>query len=448
MFTENITENITANRDIHQLERLIESRQARICIIGLGYVGLPLAVALAESGFAVRGLDVDPEKISQLSGGESYVLDVASEAVAQQRQEGRFSASTDPAATVRGADVVIITVPTPYTEAKQPDLRYVLAAGEAIRQHLRPGMLVVLESTTYPGTTQEILLPRLEADGLRCGVDFLLAYSPERIEPGNRRFGLRNTPKIIGGVTPEATDRAAQVYATVVDRVVPVSTPRIAEMAKLLENTFRHVNIALANEMGILCHEMGIDIWEVIEAAATKPFGFMPFYPGPGVGGHCIPIDPYYFAWKVQEFHGYARFIELAGQVNDQMPEIVVRRVQDALNDRRKSLNGACVLLLGVAYKRDIDDVRESPAFHVIERLHQKGARISYHDPFVPALETVMGRRESQPLTPEFLQAFDAVIIVTDHSGVDYEEVLRNSDLIVDTRNAMKGFYDDRIVRL
>ncbi len=443
-----ITEETLINQDIHRLPTLIHERQARICIIGLGYVGLPLAVSLAEAGFQVRGLDVDPEKVRQLSDGESYVLDVPSAAVQQQLQAGRFRATADPVQAVRNADVVIITVPTPYTKAKQPDLRYVLAAAEAIRPNLRPGMLVVLESTTYPGTTQEILLPRLEADGLRCGTDFLLAYSPERIEPGNRKFGLRNTPKIVGGVTPEATEAAAAVYGTAIDRVVSVGTPRVAEMAKLLENTFRHVNIALANEMAILCHEMGIDIWEVIEAAATKPFGFMPFYPGPGVGGHCIPIDPYYFAWKVQEFHGYARFIELAGQVNDQMPEIVVRRVQDALNDRRKSLNGARVLVLGVAYKRDIDDVRESPALHVIDRLRGKGAEIVYHDPFVPSLETPVGTLESVALTPDTLSAADAVVVVTDHSSVDYGAVLRHSDVVVDTRNALKGYFDDRIVRL
>jgi UDP-N-acetyl-D-glucosamine dehydrogenase len=436
------------NKSISELRGLIESRQAQICIVGLGYVGLPLAISLAEAGFSVRGLDVAVDKVQQLRDGHSYVIDVSDEAVAAQRREGRFRPEYDPVAALPGADVVIITVPTPYTKSKQPDLQYVMQAAEFVRDHLRPGMLVVLESTTYPGTTQEIVLPCLEQRGYRCGVDFLLAYSPERIEPGNQRFGLRNTPKIVGGVTPEATEAAAAVYGTAIDRVVPVSTPRVAEMAKLLENTFRHVNIALVNEMAILCHEMGINIWEVIEAASTKPFGFMPFYPGPGVGGHCIPIDPYYFAWKVQEFQGYARFIELAGQVNDQMPEIVVRLVQDGLNDQKKSLNGSRVMVLGVAYKRDIDDVRESPALHVLERLFGKGADVCYHDPFVPSVETAAGRFESVPFNPETIASSDAVVIITDHSNLPYGDLLTHGQLIVDTRNALRGYEDSRIVRL
>jgi UDP-N-acetyl-D-glucosamine dehydrogenase len=435
-------------RELQTVRDRIKARQAEICIVGLGYVGLPLAISLAEAGFRVRGLDVAAEKVAQLQEGRSYILDVPDERVARQREEGRFHPDTDPTPALAGADVAIITVPTPYTKSKQPELRYVMHATETIRPHLRRGMLVILESTTYPGTTQEIVLPRLEQSGLLCGQDFLLAYSPERIEPGNQRFGLRNTPKIVGGVTPEATAAAEAVYSGIVDQVVTVGTPRVAEMAKLLENTFRHVNIALANEMAILCHEMGINIWEVIDAAATKPFGFMPFYPGPGVGGHCIPIDPYYFAWKVQEFQGYARFIELAGQVNDQMPDIVARRIQDALNDRRKSLNGARALLLGVAYKRDIDDVRESPALHVIERLYRKGANITYHDPFVASIDTAVGPMASEPLSPDVVRAADVVVVLTDHTSVDYDEVLQHANLIVDTRNAFKGHDDSRIIRL
>jgi len=426
----------------------IETRQANVCVIGLGYVGLPLAVALSQAGFSTRGLDVDEEKVSRLRAGESYVIDVEDEALAEAVHSGRFRPECDSGAALAGADVVIITVPTPYTSTKQPDLRYVRAAAEAIRPHLRTGMLVVLESTTYPGTTQEVVQPRLEASGLRCGEDFLLAYSPERIEPGNKRFGLRNTPKIVGGTTPQSSDAAIALYSSVIATVVPVSTPRVAEMAKLLENTFRHVNIALVNEMAILCHEMGINIWEVIDAAATKPFGFMPFYPGPGVGGHCIPIDPYYFAWKVQEFKGCARFIELAGQVNDQMPQVVVRRVQDALNDQQKSLSGARVMVVGVAYKRDIDDIRESPSLHVIEHLVRKGAALTYHDPFVPTLETKVGAFESVPLEPALLQASDVVIIVTDHTDVDYETIVRCSALIVDTRNVLRRYHDCQIIRL
>ncbi|MCC2672633.1 MAG: nucleotide sugar dehydrogenase [Armatimonadetes bacterium] len=431
-----------------QLRGLIDTRRAEICIVGLGYVGLPLAISLAEAGFPVRGLDVAEDKVQQLRDGQSYIIDVPDEAVARQRNAGRFRPETDPAAAINGADVVIITVPTPYTESKQPDLRYVLQAAEFVRQSLRPGMLVILESTTYPGTTQEIVLPRLEQTGLRCSEDFLLAYSPERIEPGNKRFGLKNTPKIVGGVSAEATEAAAEVYASCIDTVVKVGTPRVAEMAKLLENTFRHVNIALVNEMAILCHEMGINIWEVIDAAASKPFGFMPFYPGPGVGGHCIPIDPFYFAWKVQEFQGCARFIELAGQVNDQMPEIVVRLVQDSLNDHKKSMNGARVLVLGVAYKRDIDDMRETPAKHILERLFAKGADVSYHDPFVPTFTTAAGTVHSVPFTPETIAAADVVVIITDHTTVPYEDLLTHGQLIVDTRNALKGHEDSRIVRL
>jgi UDP-N-acetyl-D-glucosamine dehydrogenase len=431
-----------------QLRDLIDTRRAEICVVGLGYVGLPLAISLAEAGFSVRGLDVAADKVQQLREGQSYILDVPDASVALQREQGRFRPETDAAAAIAGSHVVIITVPTPYTKAKQPDLKYVMDATEMVRDSLRPGMLVILESTTYPGTTQEIVLPRLEQKGLRCGEDFLLAYSPERIEPGNKRFGLKNTPKIVGGVTADATATAAAVYASIIDQVVQVSTPRVAEMAKLLENTFRHVNIALANEMAILCHEMGINIWEVIDAAATKPFGFMPFYPGPGVGGHCIPIDPFYFAWKVQEFQGCAKFIELAGQVNDQMPEVVVRLVQDALNDQKKSLNGARVIVLGVAYKRDIDDMRESPALHIIERLFAKGADVCYHDPFVPSADTAAGTFQSIDFTPETIAAADAVVIVTDHTDVAYDQLLAHGQLIIDTRNAMKGHEDSRIVRL
>ncbi len=433
---------------IERVQQLIETRQAEICVVGLGYVGLPLAISLAEAGFRVRGLDVAADKIAQLRQGRSYIMDVPDEAVDTQRQRQRFEPHTEAALALRGADVVIITVPTPYTESKQPDLRYVISATEAVRENLRPGMLVILESTTYPGTTQEVVQPRLERTGLVCGRDFLLAYSPERIEPGNRKFGLRNTPKIVGGVSPAATKAAVAVYGSIIDQVVPVTTPRVAEMAKLLENTFRHVNIALANEMGILCHEMGINIWEVIDAAATKPFGFMPFYPGPGVGGHCIPIDPYYFAWKVQEFQGCARFIELAGQVNDSMPEIVVRRVQDALNNRKKSLNGANVLILGVAYKKDIDDCRETPATHLIQRLFAKGANVSYHDPYVPEFKTATGKMESTPWSIGMLRNADAIIIVTDHTCIPYGEVVRHGAVILDTRNALRNYDNPRIERL
>jgi UDP-N-acetyl-D-glucosamine dehydrogenase len=429
------------------LRAKLETRDARIAVIGLGYVGLPLATALAEAGFTVTGLDLDARKVDAVMRGECYIDDIAPGVLAAEVAAGRLSASREAAALAQ-MDVVIICVPTPYTKAKQPDLTYVRSAADDIQRYLHPGMLIILESTTYPGTTREVLLPKLAETGLVCGDDFELAFSPERVDPGNSRFGLRNTPKIVGGLTPRATEMAAAVYATVADRVVRVSTPEVAEMAKLLENTFRHVNIALANEMAILCRNMGIDIWEVIDAAATKPFGFMPFYPGPGVGGHCIPIDPYYFAWKVQEQEGYARFIQLAGEINDQMPEVVVTRIADALNECGKSLKNSRVLTLGVAYKKDISDMRESPALRVIERLQKKGARVCYHDPHVDTIESHDGRMESVPLTAETLRHADCVVILTDHSSFPYEQIVENAPLIIDTRNALKGRFAGHLVRL
>jgi UDP-N-acetyl-D-glucosamine dehydrogenase len=425
----------------------LQTRDAKIAVIGLGYVGLPLATALAETGFTVTGLDLDTRKIESVSRGTSYIDDIAPGVLAAQVAAGRLRATSDPTVLAQ-ADVVIICVPTPYTKAKQPDLTYVQAAAEDIRRHLHPGMLIILESTTYPGTTREVLLPCLQETGLTCGIDFELAFSPERVDPGNKRFGLRNTPKIVGGLTPRATEWAAEVYGRVADRVVRVSTPEVAEMAKLLENTFRHVNIALANEMAILCRNMGINIWEVIDAAATKPFGFMPFYPGPGVGGHCIPIDPYYFAWKVQEQEGYARFIQLAGEINDQMPDVVLARVADALNECGKSLKNSRVLALGVSYKKDISDVRESPALRVIERLQKKGACVEYHDPFVPRFESHEGTLESVALTGQALAEADCVVVLTDHSGFPYDLILDRAQLIIDTRNAYKGRCADHLVRL
>jgi UDP-N-acetyl-D-glucosamine dehydrogenase len=343
---------------------------------------------------------------------------------------------------------VVICVPTPYTKTKQPDLTCIYQAAEMLVEHLHPGMLVILESTTYPGTTQEALQPLLEARGMVCGQDFELAYSPERVDPGNPRFGLKNTPKIVSGVTDEAQALAVCLYQQVTDEVVPVSTPRVAEMAKLMENTFRHVNIGLANEMAVLCGKLGIDIWEVIDAAATKPFGYMPFYPGPGVGGHCIPIDPYYFAWKVQEEESRARLIELAGDINDRMPDYVVERVGDALNDRGKSLRGSRILILGVSYKKDVGDIRESPALKVIDRLHRKGASVSYHDPFVPVCANGKGPMASVSLDERSIADADCVLILTDHSGLPYDAVLRGARLVVDTRNVFRGHSCSRVVRL
>jgi UDP-N-acetyl-D-glucosamine dehydrogenase len=437
---------------LDELAEKLRTRHAHVVIIGLGYVGLPLAVSLAQVGFRVTGLEMDVDRVDQLNQGVSYIPDIPSEQVAAEVAADRLQATND-ARVIAIADAVLITVPTPYTKTKQPDMTYVLRASTDVYENLHPGMLVVLESTTYPGTTSELVQPILEQRGLRAGVDFALAYSPERIDPGSRNFDLRSTPKIVGGTTPEATDLAATLYEPVVERVVKVSNPKVAEMAKLMENTFRHVNIALANEMAVLAGKMDIDIWEVIEAAATKPFGYMPFFPGPGVGGHCIPIDPYYFAWKAQEHEGYARLIELAGMINDQMPEYVVERVADGLNDHGKSLRGSHVLVLGVAYKKDVPDCRESPALKVIERLLRKGALVDYHDPHVPELSpghhgSSLTPMLSVELTPEVLRRADCVVVLTDHSGIDWEQVAGESSLVLDTRNALKQYRRPNVVRL
>jgi UDP-N-acetyl-D-glucosamine dehydrogenase len=429
------------------LREKIHNCQARVAVVGLGYVGLPLAVAFARQGFPVCGIDLDAERAARIMAGSSYIEDLDDATLRETLAAGRMSATSD-VGVLRDMDVVILCVPTPYTKAKQPDLTYVIRAGQDLQRFLHPGMLVILESTTYPGTTEELLLPLLEKGGLRCGQDFELAYSPERVDPGNREFGLQNTPKIVGGITENSTQLAALLYAHVADRVVPVSEPRVAEMAKLLENTFRHVNIALANEMAILCRKLNIDIWEVIDAAATKPFGFMPFYPGPGVGGHCIPIDPYYFAWKVQEEEAQARFIQLAGEINDRMPDVVVERVGDALNERGKSVRGSRVLILGVSYKRDVGDIRESPALKVIDRLQRKGAEVTYHDPFVERLDHGGAHLASTPLTDEAIAASDCVLVLTHHQCLPWERIVAAAPLIVDTRNALREYRKAHIVRL
>jgi UDP-N-acetyl-D-glucosamine dehydrogenase len=429
------------------LREKIDTQQARVAVIGLGYVGLPLAVAFARKGFTVRGIDLDAERAARIMAGSSYIEDLDDADLKEPLAAGRFLATTD-FAVLSDTDVVIVCVPTPYTKTKQPDLNYLIQAGQDLQRYLHPGMLVILESTTYPGTTQEVLQPLLEARGLVCGRDFELAYSPERVDPGNPRYGLKNTPKIVSGVTEDARDLAGALYGQVADVIVPVSTPRVAEMSKLMENTFRHVNIGLANEMAILCGKLGIDIWEVIDAAASKPFGFMPFYPGPGVGGHCIPIDPYYFAWKVQEEESRARLIELAGDINDRMPDYVVEKVNDALNDRGKSLRGSRILVLGVAYKKDVGDVRESPALKVIQRLHRKGAEVEYHDPHVPMVQNGSGPMYSTALAEERVRWADCVIILTAHRDLPYEMIADSASLIVDTRNALAPRRGPHIVRL
>ncbi len=428
------------------LKEKIQSKQARVGIVGLGYVGLPLAIELARSGFSVTGFDVDPEKVASIQAGRSYVGDVASEELAPLVAQGRLRATGD----YRGMaamDTISICVPTPLRKTKDPDLSYILAAVEQIQKYLHPGMLIILESTTYPGTTDEFLLPRLAETGLEVGKDFFLCFSPERVDPGNRQFTTSNIPKVVGGITPVCTALATLLYQQAIASVIPVSSTRVAEMVKLLENTFRSINIGLANEMALLCDRMKIDTWEVIEAAATKPFGFLPFYPGPGLGGHCIPIDPFYLSWKAKMDGGEARFIELAGRINGQMPQFVVQKIQAALNAHAKPVNKAGIHLLGVAYKRDIADVRESPALDVLTLLHSMGAQLSYSDPHVPRLPMDHWSLESQPVLPACQKA-DCVVLITDHSTFDYAAIAARANLIVDTRNAFRAFRSEKIVRL
>jgi UDP-N-acetyl-D-glucosamine dehydrogenase len=424
------------------LERL-EQRRATVAVIGLGYVGLPLAMAFAEAGFSVIGIDTDASRVEAIGRGESYVLDVSSERlralVVRPGMDGLppLVATTDYAVLDR-CDVAIICVPTPLSKTRDPDISYVLAAGEGVASHVHPGMLIVLESTTYPGTTEELLRPMLERGGLQVGRDFFLAFSPERIDPGRTDYTIRNTPKIVGGVTPTCLKVACALYRTVVERVVPVSSPAAAEMAKLLENTFRAVNIALVNEVAIMCDKLGLDVWEVIEAAATKPYGFMKFTPGPGVGGHCIPLDPHYLSWKLRTLNYNARFIQLAGEINAEMPHYWVDKVQDALNQVGKPVKGSRVLVLGVAYKKDVSDVRESPALDIIELLRAKGADVRYHDPHVPAISHNGYFMSSESDLNRALEQADCVIIVTDHSWYDWGDVAQRARLLVDTRHAIR----------
>lgn len=429
------------------LEEKIKAREARPAVVGLGYVGLPLLAEFAGAGFRAIGIDVDAEKIDRLKAGESYVADVPSEAICPAIADGRVEVGTD-FDLLANADSVDICVPTPLRKTRDPDVSFIVAAAEEIATRLRPGQLIILESTTYPGTTEELLLPRLAETGLRVGKDFFLAFSPERVDPGNPRFKTRNIPKVVGGVTEQCTRLASALFASTVETVVPVGSTRVAEMVKLLENTFRSVNIGLVNEIAMLSDRMNIDVWEVIEAAATKPFGFMPFYPGPGLGGHCIPIDPFYLSWKARMAGAEARFIELAGQINGGMPEHVSRKISEALNGVRKPLNGARILLLGVAYKADIDDLRESPALDLLRLLEAAGAQVAYHDPYVPRFTFEEREYLSTPLTAEEIRAVDLVAIITAHRDVDYGLLVDEAALIVDTRNALKGKRDPKITRL
>ncbi|MFL6278616.1 MAG: nucleotide sugar dehydrogenase [Vicinamibacterales bacterium] len=426
------------------LLKKIESRRARTGVVGLGYVGLPLLVELAKAGFHATGIDLDVRKIDAIQQGRSYIPDVTTADVEALKNAGTLDATTD-FSIVASLDTINICVPTPLRKTKDPDMSYIVSAVEAIAKHLHEGMLVVLESTTYPGTTDEVVQPLLEATGLKAGVDFFIAFSPERVDPGNPTFQTHNVPKVVGGLTPDCLRLASALYGTAIDTIVPVSSTRVAEMVKLLENTFRAVNIGMVNELALMCDKMNIDVWEVVDAARTKPFGFMAFYPGPGLGGHCIPIDPFYLSWKAKQTGFDPRFIELAGHINGGMPHYVVEKVAEALNTKRKAVNGSNILIAGVAYKRDIDDMRESPALDVMGLLHGKGAKVSYADPHVPE---VHGREwsgrydiKAVELTRGSIGRYDCVVIVTDHTTFDYEALVAEAELIVDTRNAIKNIH-------
>lgn len=430
---------------MHQtLLNRLHDRTAVIGVIGLGYVGLPLAVEFAEAGYTVIGYDVYAPKVEQLNGGESYIPDIPTSRLAPLVAAGRLRATTD-VTDLRAADTVSICVPTPLRKTKDPDMSFVIQSVADVASICHAGLLIVLESTTYPGTTLELVVPRITSQGFTVGEDVFIAFSPERIDPGNAKYGVRNTPKVVGGVTAHCTEAVSALYASAVDRIVPVSSPTSAEMVKLLENTFRAVNIGLVNEMAVMCNKLGIDVWEVIGAAATKPFGFMPFYPGPGLGGHCIPVDPHYLSWKLKALNYTARFIELASEINTQMPLYVADKVMLALNDDGKAVRGAQIVVLGVAYKRDIDDVRESPALDVIGLLRQRGAHVQYHDPHVPHIRLDHDPNavhaptlDSVTYTADLLEAADCVVIVTDHSSYQWQHVADHSKLVMDTRNAMQ----------
>ncbi len=433
---------------LKKLKEKILRRKASIGIIGLGYVGLPLAMTFVKQGFKVYGLDVDEDRVLKLAKGMSYILDIPSAEIKEAIASRKFAVTND-FKHIREVDAVIICVPTPLYKTKEPDVSYIVAAVKNIKRYMKRGQIIVLESTTYPGTTEEVMLPVLESEGLKEGKDFYLAFSPERIDPGNANYDTKNTPKIIGGISKNSTAIAKLLYEQAIDTVIAVSSSKVAEMVKLLENTFRIVNIGLVNEIMLMCDKLGVNVWEVIDAAKTKPYGYMPFYPGPGVGGHCIPVDPIYLSWKAR-MHGFeARFIDLASQVNSEMPHYVVSKVIEGLNDHRKSLRGSKILLVGVAYKKDVKDLRESPALEIIDILVKKGALVSYHDPYLPYLKIDGINMKGIPFNKNSFKDSDCVVIVTDHSNVDYEFIAKNSKLVIDTRNVLKNLKNkSNIVRI
>ena len=418
----------------------IKKHDAKVAVIGIGYVGLPLCVEMASAGFSTVGYDKHDMKVKSVNEGKSYIGDIPDSVLAPLVKSGKLTASMDPKVLAQ-ADVVVICVPTPLGKTREPDNSFIILAAEDLKAHLHKDMLIILESTTFPGFTSEVLLPKLSESGLKVGQDFFLAFSPERVDPGNEKWHTKNTPKVVGGTTPRCTETVQAMYGEVIDNLVPVSSTDAAEMVKLLENTFRAVNIGLVNEVAIMCHKLGLNTWEVIDAAATKPFGFMRFYPGPGLGGHCIPVDPLYLQWKMKTLKYETRFIALADEINSHMPHLVVEKIQDGLNGHKKALNGSKILVLGMSYKKDIDDVRESPALDICELLMDKGAEVSYHDPH--AATVTIGSHTLRSVPFEKLGQYDVVVIVTDHSSVDYKVVAREAKLLVDTRNAMKSLKGD-----